>query len=141
MVDETNIASYQKLLQRQRVHIFLAGLEGDFEQVRGEILRKDPIPELEECYALVRRKDVRRGVMNGQLENSVTSSMVTQNRSNQNRSPQHQQDQKRPIHPKTVNGGDKSSYKCTHCNQTGRTKIRGYELVGYPEWWDHSRDY
>ena len=57
MVDETDIASYQKLLQRQMVHIFLAGLEGDFKQVRGEILRKDPIPELEEC-ALVLRQEV-----------------------------------------------------------------------------------
>ena len=50
MVDETDIASYQKLL--------LAGLEGDFEQVRGEILRKDPIPELEKCYVLDHREDV-----------------------------------------------------------------------------------
>ena len=140
MVDETDIASYQKLLQRQRVHIFLIRLEGDFKQVRGEILRKDPIPELEECYALVRREDVRRGVMNGQLENSEASAMVTRNRSNQNWSPQHQQDQKRPIHPKTANGGDKSPYKCTDCDQTGHTKIRCYELVGYSEWWDHSRD-
>ena len=57
MVDETDIASYQKLLQRQRVHIFLTGLGGDFEQVRSKILRKDPIPELEECYALVHRED------------------------------------------------------------------------------------
>ena len=132
MVDETDIASYQKLLQRQRVRIFLAGLEGDFKQVSGKILRKDLIPELEECYALVRREDVRRGVMNGQLENSEASAMVTRNRSNQNWSPQHQQDQKRPIHPKTANGGDKSSYKCTHCDQTGYTKSRCYELVGYP---------
>ena len=31
MVDETYIASYQKLLKRQRVRIFLAGLEGDFQ--------------------------------------------------------------------------------------------------------------
>ena len=85
----TDIASYQKLLQRRRVHIFLAGLEGDFEQVRDEILRKDPIPELEECYALVGRKDVRRRVMNEQLENFEASTMVTWNRSNQNRSPQH----------------------------------------------------
>ena len=140
MVDESNIASYQKMLQRQRVHIFLARLEGGFEEVRGEILRKDPIPELEECYALVRREDVRRGVMNGQLENSEASAMVTRNQSNQNRSPKHWQDQKRPIHPKTANGGDKSSYKCTHCDQTGHTKSRCYELVGYPEWWDHSHD-
>ena len=111
-----------------------------FKQVCGEILRKDPIPELEECYALVCREDVRRGVMNGQLENSEASTMVTRNRSNQNWSPQHQQDQKRPIHPKAANGGDKSSYKCTHYYQTGHTKSRCYELVGYPEWWDHSRD-
>ena len=71
------------------MHIFLAGLEGDFEQVRGEILRKDSIPELEECYALVSREDVRRGVMKGQLENSEASAMVTRNRSNQNQPPQH----------------------------------------------------
>ena len=109
MVDETDIASYQKLLQRQRVHIFFTGLEGDFKQVSSEILRKDPIPELEECYALVRHEDVRRGVMNGQLENSEASAMVTRNRSNQNWSPQQQKDQKRPIHPKTANGGNKSS--------------------------------
>ena len=66
------------------MQIFLTGLEGDFEQVRSEILRKDPIPELEECYVLVRREDVRRRVMNGQLENSEASTMVTRNRSNQN---------------------------------------------------------
>ena len=66
--------------------------------------------------------------------------MVTRNWSNQNWSLQQQQDQKRPIHPKTASGGDKSSYKCTHCDQTGHTKSRCYELVGYPEWWDHSRD-
>ena len=78
--------------------------------------------------------------MNGQLENSKASAMVTRNYSNQNWSPQHQQDQKMPIHSKTANGGDKSSYKCTHCDQIGHTKSRCYELVGYPEWWDHSRD-
>ena len=122
------------------MHIFLAGLEGDFEQVCSKILRKDPIPKLEECYALVRREDVRRGVMKRQLENFEATAMVTQNRSNQNGSAQHQQDQKRPIHPKIANGGDKSSYKCTYCDQTGHTKSRCYELVGYPEWWDHSRD-
>ena len=108
--------------------------------MRGEILRKDPIPELEECYALVRHEDVRRRVMNGQSKNSEASAMVTRNQSNQNWSPQHQQDQKRLIHPKTVIGGDKSSYKCTHCDQTGHTKSRCYELVGYPELWDHSYD-
>ena len=54
MKDLEDIAAYRKSIERQWVHIFLAGLGGDFEQVRGEILRKYPLPDLEECYALIR---------------------------------------------------------------------------------------
>ena len=46
--DDTTI--YWKSILRQRVHIFLTGLNGDFEQVRGEILHKDLVPDLKECY-------------------------------------------------------------------------------------------
>ncbi|GMY39012.1 putative transcription factor interactor and regulator CCHC(Zn) family [Fagus crenata] len=35
----------------------------EFEQIHGKILRKDPIPELEECYALVHREYVRHTTM------------------------------------------------------------------------------
>ena len=45
MKDPEDIAAYRKSIERQRVHIFLARLGGDFEQVRGEILRKDPLPD------------------------------------------------------------------------------------------------
>ncbi|GFS34059.1 hypothetical protein Acr_00g0032010 [Actinidia rufa] len=130
MVDKKDVASYQKSLQRQRVHIFLARLEGDFEQVRGEIFRKDPIPELEECYALVRREDVRRGVMNGQVENLEASAMVTRNRSLQNWSSQHQQDRTNSEASAMVRKVHKSSYKCTHCDQVGHTK-----KISAMNWW------
>jgi hypothetical protein len=40
------------------VHIFLAGLDDDFKQIWGEILRKEPVPELEECYALICRESI-----------------------------------------------------------------------------------
>ncbi|KAL3497353.1 hypothetical protein ACH5RR_040085 [Cinchona calisaya] len=40
---------------------------------------------------------------------------------------------------KTTKSVEKSAYKYTHCDQSGQTKDRCYELVGYPEWWDHSR--
>ena len=53
MKDPEDIAAYRKSIERQRMHIFLVGLDGDFEQVRGEILRKDHLPDLEECYALI----------------------------------------------------------------------------------------
>ena len=55
MKDPDDVTAYQKSIERLRVHIFLAGLDNDFEQVRGEILRKEPVPGLEECYSLIRR--------------------------------------------------------------------------------------
>ena len=44
------------------------------------------------------------------------------------------------IHPKTSPNIDKSTFKCTHCNKTGHTKSCCFEIVGYPDWWDHNRD-
>ncbi|KAJ8617990.1 hypothetical protein MRB53_014176 [Persea americana] len=96
-----DVEAYRKSIERQRVHIFLAGLDGEFEQVHGEILRKEPVPDLEECYALVRHEAARRTTLNRESENSEASAMLGRNR---------------------------------------HTKSRCYELVGYPEWWDHNRD-
>lgn len=62
------------------VHIFLAGLDCEFEQISREILRKEHVPELEECYALVRREFVPRATTNGEPENSEVSVMVACNR-------------------------------------------------------------
>ena len=58
MESEKDVESYRKLVQQQRVHIFLAGLDGDFQQIHGKILKREPILELEECYVLVHRESV-----------------------------------------------------------------------------------
>ena len=58
------------------MHIFLAGLDGDFEQVQGEILHKDPFPDLKECYALIRREAVCHASMKAEFDNPDTSVMV-----------------------------------------------------------------
>ena len=62
------------------MHIFLTGLDGDFEQVRGEILHKYLVPDLEECYALVRREALRHATMKGESDNHDTLVMVAQKR-------------------------------------------------------------
>ncbi|KAL3525309.1 hypothetical protein ACH5RR_013681 [Cinchona calisaya] len=95
MKDLDNVTTYQKSIERLRVHKFLAGLDGDFEQVCGEILRKEPIPSLEECYALIRRKAVRRATLKDETKNSEAAAMVTRNRS------------------KTTKSVEKFAYKCT----------------------------
>ena len=38
------------------------------------------------------------------------------------------------------NGKNFLTLKCTHCNKTGHTKSRCFEIVGYPDWWDHNCD-
>ncbi|KAK2978046.1 hypothetical protein RJ640_000707 [Escallonia rubra] len=77
MESEKDVASYRKSIQRQRVYIFLAGLDNEFEQVCGEISRKEPVPELEECYSLVRRESVRHAIMNTEPEKIEASAMVS----------------------------------------------------------------
>ncbi|KAH7550381.1 hypothetical protein JRO89_XS13G0181100 [Xanthoceras sorbifolium] len=78
MNDADDIAAYKKSIERLRVHIFLAGLDGAFEQVQGEILRKDLIPDLEECYVLVHREAVRQTTLKGEYDTSDISAMVAQ---------------------------------------------------------------
>jgi hypothetical protein len=51
--------AYKKSIERLRVHIFLNGLDAEFEQIRGEILSRDPVLDLEETYAYVRRDSIR----------------------------------------------------------------------------------
>ncbi|KAF1874109.1 hypothetical protein Lal_00041553 [Lupinus albus] len=67
MESAKDIESYRKSVQRQRVHIFLARLDGEFKQIRCEILRKDPTLELEESYALVRREFDSRSLWNSPI--------------------------------------------------------------------------
>ncbi|KAH0688955.1 hypothetical protein KY289_016313 [Solanum tuberosum] len=93
MENEKEVSSYRKSIQRQRVHIFLASLDGEFEQIRGKILRKDPVLELEECYSMVRCESFWHATMNGDLEKSKAATMVRKYRSNQNRFSQNQPDQ------------------------------------------------
>ena len=135
MKDPEDIAAYRKSIERQRVHIFLAGLDGHFEQVRGEILRKDPLPDLEECYVVIRREALHHASMKVESDNPDTTAMVVRHRSTQN-----WQDQSKTNHPKTDPNIHKSTFKCTHCNKISHTKSRCFEIVGYPDWWDHNRD-
>lgn len=53
----------KKALSRFRVHIFLAGLDSEFNQARSKVLRKDPPLSLEACYAYIRKDQTQRQTM------------------------------------------------------------------------------
>ncbi|KAL6339315.1 hypothetical protein AAG906_028037 [Vitis piasezkii] len=60
MNDPDDFITYKKSVERLWVHIFLNGLDAEFEQIRGEILRRDPVLDLEETYVYVCRDFVCR---------------------------------------------------------------------------------
>ncbi|KAH0765487.1 hypothetical protein KY285_001358 [Solanum tuberosum] len=57
------ILHMHSMMARLRVHIFLNGLDAKFDQVCGEILRKDPKLDLESAYVSVRREAQQRQTM------------------------------------------------------------------------------
>ena len=120
MKDLEDVVIYKKFVERLRVHIFLAGLDEEIDYVRGEILRKDIIPDLEECYSLIRRADIRQSKLNKKVDNSETSAMIAR-----------QQHQRKHV--------DKSSLHYTHCRKNGHTREKCFEIVRYPNWWDTRR--
>lgn len=48
------VVHMHSMMARLRVHIFLTGLDAEFDQVRGEFLRNDPKLDLKSTYAYVR---------------------------------------------------------------------------------------
>ncbi|XP_071729035.1 uncharacterized protein [Rutidosis leptorrhynchoides] len=124
MKDPDDVEAYRKAIDRLRVHIFLAGLDDDLEQIRGEILRKESIPTLEECYALIRREVIRRQTLNGDHKYIEAAAMVSRNKGKA---------------PTFGARGEKPTNSCSECGKTGHSKERCFKVVGYPDWWDHSR--
>ncbi|CAL8992980.1 unnamed protein product [Prunus brigantina] len=125
---DADITERQTELDRLRVHLFLAGLDPQFDQVRGEILRKDPKLDLDQTFAYVRREAQQRLTMTSTPDTAV---LATQ----------------RPRGPPPSTGGasqtqttsSRPETKCTHCGGSKHTRARCYELIGYPDWWDHSK--
>ncbi|KAM7463370.1 hypothetical protein LguiA_031491 [Lonicera macranthoides] len=133
-----NEESYMKSIQRLRVHIFLAGLDNELEQIRGEILQKDPVPELEAVYAMVRRETLRRQTMNTETD---IAALAVCNQAPSN--PNWRNSEKRLSSGNRPNDsrGFTSKYPPYFvCGLTGHSKKGCYEIIGYPDWWKDSRN-
>ena len=52
MKHPNDVQAYRQFIEWLRVHIFLAGLDSDFEQIWGEIMRRDLSPDIEECCSM-----------------------------------------------------------------------------------------
>ncbi|KAL5580296.1 hypothetical protein UlMin_012738 [Ulmus minor] len=73
MESAADAAQLHKMMEEDRIYAFLTGLRSDFDQVRVQILGKEPFPSLKEVFSYVREEESRRMVMleKPSLENSA----------------------------------------------------------------------
>ncbi|XP_073126194.1 uncharacterized protein [Henckelia pumila] len=73
---------YKKMVEDNRIFTFLIGLNAKFDEVRGRIIGRQPLPSMGEVFSEVRREESRRLVMLGKKVstgaiNMETSALVT----------------------------------------------------------------
>ncbi|XP_062014231.1 uncharacterized protein LOC133730706 [Rosa rugosa] len=117
-------------MARMRVHMFLSGLDSEYDQVRGEILRKDPKFDLEQSYAYVRKVHSERQAMGHASESSAMAVQRKHGPSSRFSTPP-----RRP--PGKAN--PYANTKCPVCGDLGHSRQRCYEVIGYPDWWDFTK--
>ncbi|KAJ7978776.1 Retrovirus-related Pol polyprotein from transposon TNT 1-94 [Quillaja saponaria] len=62
-VHPEDAASYKKVVDKERVYDFLAGLNLEYDQIRVQVLERDPFPNLRQTYAYVQQEESRRIAM------------------------------------------------------------------------------
>ncbi|KAH9677444.1 retrotran gag 3 domain-containing protein [Citrus sinensis] len=68
-------ARYKKLVDKNRIYDFLAGLNKELDDVRGRILGTKPLPSIREIFAEVRREESRKRVMLGEPKSLTAPEM------------------------------------------------------------------
>ncbi|KAI5328014.1 hypothetical protein L3X38_027410 [Prunus dulcis] len=121
-----DIETRRKEVDHLRVYIFLAGLDNNFDQIRGEILQMEPKPELEAAYAHIKKESNRLGTMSEVGVTSEATALATA-RSRQSRPNTYSVDLTRNRPP----------MKCTKCGLDNHTIKGCYEIIGYLEGWVH----
>ena len=119
----------RKLVEDHRIYKFLAGLNIEFDEVRGRIIGRQPLPSIGEVFSEVRREESRRNVMLGKkgiaspMENSaLIASDPTANKAfNQRRQ------------------NERPRIWCDFCNKPRHTRDNCWKIHGKPANWKSNK--
>ncbi|XP_028065563.1 uncharacterized protein LOC114268571 [Camellia sinensis] len=73
----TDSVGYKKFIARERVFKFLAGLNMEYDPVRGRVLSMDTLPSLQEAFAYVQNEESRRSAMMSPVSTDRSSLLST----------------------------------------------------------------
>ena len=114
---------YKRIVEDHRIYKFLAGLNVEFDEVRGRIIGRTPLPSIAEVFAEVRREESRRHVMLGTKTQSglVETSALFVSEAAANKA--------HGFQPKS---GDRPRVWCDYCNKPRHTRENCWKLHGKP---------
>ncbi|KAH6773521.1 hypothetical protein C2S51_011925 [Perilla frutescens var. frutescens] len=134
MICSKDIDTFNQIVQHQRLFQFLTALNGSYEPVKKELLKRDPLPSVDFAYAMVRRETARdrilRPVVNddGGASSGIGAGLAARDR-----------DRNRKGNWPRKPEDDKSKLICSHCGMKKHTRETCFQLVGYPDWWDETK--
>lgn len=100
---------------------FLMGLNDSFAQVRAQILMMDPIPSINEVFALISQEEHQRSISISTLGISDTMAFYVKN-----------EEKKSNINQAQIKFQKKERHVCTYYGYTGHRVDKYYKLHGYP---------
>lgn len=114
---------YNRIVEASRIYKFLAGLNVEFDEVRGRIIGRKPLPPIGEVFAEVRREESRRHVMLGKktTDGPAESSTLLSTKAATNKTTKFQQ--------KTE---EKPQVWCDYCNKPRHTRETCWKIHGKP---------
>ncbi|XP_022014043.2 uncharacterized protein LOC110913532 [Helianthus annuus] len=101
---------------------FLMGLDSICQSVRTNLLTRETLPSMKDAFSIISREEshLHTKFFSEKVPNSTVGFAVKTN--------QVFDSKKKGIRPPNP------SLKCSHCNKTGHTVEKCFELVGYPLW-------
>ena len=114
---------HKKTVEDGRIFKFLAGLNVEFDEVRGRIIGRQPLPSIGDVFSEVRREESRRNVMLGKKGTGVAegSALVSMTGS------------KAPILQRKSD--EKQQVWCDFCHKPRHTRETCWKIHGKPANW------
>ncbi|KAA8531242.1 hypothetical protein F0562_005951 [Nyssa sinensis] len=133
------------MVENTRIFKFLAGLNDEFDEVRGRILGRQPLPPLGEVFSEIRQEDCRRSVMMKKKEDEIVekSALVAAN------NPAHHSTGNTDLATANISAQrpysnqrkleDKPRVWCDYCNKPHHTRENCWKLHGKPTNWKSNK--
>ncbi|XP_019158475.1 PREDICTED: uncharacterized protein LOC109155214 [Ipomoea nil] len=145
MTCAADIATYNKLRAEQKLFQFLNAIDRQYDPIKREILRWDPLTSAEGAYAAVRNETAHQNILGAvsaitSSQQGVAAGLTVTGPSEAEGLGLISKGQRRSDQTGRTNGSssrpDKSQLNCSHCGMSKHTKEQCFKIVGYPEWWN-----